>query len=201
MTRARKSRGPNQRSDVREAAVALFAERGYRSTGIRDIADALGIGTTSVYSHIRSKAELLSEIVLETMDAMLAGQADAVASSADPVEQLRRVAESQVRHFTRYPREAVISTRDFVWLEGDDAAKVSEQRRRYRHGIEDLLRRGDEQGTFVVESSKIAAFAIIEMCEAVPTWFRPDGELSESRVAYLYGEYAVSIARAGRRDG
>jgi len=43
---------------------------------------------------------------------------------------------------------------------------------------------------------KIGAFAIIEMCEAVPVWFRPDGEQSEAAVAYLYGEYAVRLAGA-----
>jgi hypothetical protein len=47
-------------------------------------------------------------------------------------------------------------------------------------------------------NSKVAAFAIIEMCEAIPTWFDPAGELSESRVAYLYAQFAVSVARAGK---
>jgi AcrR family transcriptional regulator len=194
----RPSRDRNQRSDVTEAALTLFAERGYRSTGIRDIADALGIGTTSVYSHIRSKAELLREIVSGTMEDLLAAQDDATHSSDDPATQVRRFAESQVLYFTRFPRQALIATGEFVWLEGDDLRRTTELRNRYRHNLEEILRSGDSSGVFRVESPKIAAFAIIEMCEGVPRWFRPGGELSESRVAYLYGEYAVSIARDGR---
>jgi AcrR family transcriptional regulator len=193
------TRRRNTRSDVRDAALTLFAEHGYRATGIRDIADALGIGTTSVYSHISSKAELLSEAVFSTIEAALAAQADAIASSDDTVEQLRRVAESLVRLFTRQPKEAIVTTRDFVWLEGDDRGRALALRQQFREQIEALLRRGDEEGRFAVDNSKVAAFAIIEMCEAVPTWFDPGGELSESRVAYLYGEFAVSIARAGKR--
>jgi AcrR family transcriptional regulator len=184
---------------VREAALTLFAEHGYRATGIRDIADSLGIGTTSVYSHISSKAELLSEVVFSTIDSVLAGEADAIASSDDPVEQLRRVVEGFVRHFTRQPREAIVTTRDFVWLEGEDRARALSLRYEFRERIDALLRRGHEQGAFAVDNSKVAAFAIIEMCEAIPTWFDPAGELSESRVAYLYAEFAVSIARAGKR--
>jgi AcrR family transcriptional regulator len=186
---------------VREAALTLFAEHGYRATGIRDIADRLGIGTTSVYSHISSKADLLSEVVFASIDAVLAGAADAIASSDDPVEQLRRVVESLVRQFTRHPREAIVTTRDFVWLEGADRERAVALRREYRERIEAVLRRGHEEGSFAVEHSKVAAFAIIEMCEAVPTWFDPAGELSESRVAYLYAEFAVSIARAGGHSG
>ncbi|HEY1966399.1 MAG TPA: TetR/AcrR family transcriptional regulator [Pseudonocardia sp.] len=192
----RAARSPNQLSDVREAALSLFAERGYRSTGVRDIADLLGIGATSVYSHVRSKGELLREIVIGTMDAVLLDQADAIASTEDVVEQLRRAAESQIRYFTRFPREAIVTTRDFSWADPEDLPEILEKRRVFRGRIEELLVRGTGQGRFQPKNPKIGAFAIIEMCEAVPIWFRPDGELSEASVAYLYGEYAVRLAGA-----
>lgn len=188
------SRPTRQRSDVRAAALALFAGRGYRSTGIRDIATALGIGPTSVYSHISAKSELLHEIVTETLDALLTEQAEAIATSSDTVEQLRRVAETLVRYFARHPQEAVVATRDFRWAEGIGLAEILTRRQLYRHRIEELLKRGAAEGRFTVANAKIAAFAIIEMCEAVPGWYRPDGELSETQVSYLYGEYAVRIA-------
>src|SRR4029077_7389529 len=98
----------NERSDVRAAAVALFAEQGYRATGVRDIADALGIGATSIYSHIKSKSELLHEILIDTLDAIIAVQQDAIESPPDAVEQLRRGAESQVRFLVEHPQEALI---------------------------------------------------------------------------------------------
>jgi AcrR family transcriptional regulator len=195
--RRRRAAGtPNQLSDVRDAALTLFAERGYRSTGVRDIADSLGIGATSVYSHIRSKSELLRDIVIGTMDAVLANQADAISTTEDVVDQLRRAAESQVRYFTRYPREAIVSTRDFTWADPADLPEILAKRATYRGRIEELLERGTAQGRFQPKNAKIAAFAIIEMCEAVPVWFRPDGEQSEAAVAYLYGEYAVRLAGA-----
>jgi len=55
----RAGRAPNQLSDVREAALSLFARARVPLHRVRDIADALGIGATSVYSHVRSKGELL----------------------------------------------------------------------------------------------------------------------------------------------
>ena len=128
----------NERSDVRKAAVALFAEQGYRATGVREIADALGIGATSIYSHIKSKSELLHEILIDTLDAILAVQQDAIASSPDVVEQLRRAAESQVRFLVEHPQEAVIAIRDFRWAEGDALTAIHERRRRYRKAFEDL---------------------------------------------------------------
>ena len=184
----------NDRSDVRAAAVALFAEHGYRATGVRDIADALGIGATSIYSHIKSKSELLHEILIDTLDAILAMVQDAIASSPDVVEQLRRAAESQVRYLVEHPQQALIAIRDFRWAEGDALTAISERRRRYRTVFEDLLVEGTNQGRMSVSNAKITAFAIIEMAEGVPRWFRPTGEVSINQLAYLYGEYALRIA-------
>jgi AcrR family transcriptional regulator len=184
----------NERSDVRAAAAALFAEQGYRATGVRDIADALGIGPTSIYSHIKTKAELLHEIVVDTLDALLAVQRDAIDSTTDVVEQLRRAAESQTRFLVEHPQEAQIAIREFRWAEGDALTTIQERRRRYRRAFEDLLAEGDRQGHMSVSHAKIAANAIIEMAEGVPRWFRPTGEVSINQLAYLYGEYALRVA-------
>jgi AcrR family transcriptional regulator len=195
-TRARRGRPRviNERSDVRAAAVALFAEQGYRSTGVRDIAGALGIGATSIYSHIKSKSDLLHEILIDTLDAILAVQRDAIASSPDVVEQLRRVAEAQVRFLVEHPQEALITIHDFRWAEGDVLTVIHERQRRYRKVFEDLLIGGANQGRMSVSNAKITAFAIMDMAEGVPRWFRPGGEVSINQLAYLYGEHALRIA-------
>jgi AcrR family transcriptional regulator len=184
----------NERSDVRAAATALFAQQGYRATGVRDIADALGIGPTSIYSHIKTKAELLHEIVIETLDALLAMQHDAIASSDDLVEQLRRVAESQLRFLVEHQQESLIAIREFLWAEGDALSAILERRRRYRAAFEDLIAEGVARGRMTVANPKIAAFSIIEMAEGVPRWFRPGGDMSINQLAYLYGEFALRIA-------
>jgi len=55
-----------------EAAIALFAARGYRETSLQDIGEAAGISRGSVAWHFGSKAGLLETIVAQTIDRMLA---------------------------------------------------------------------------------------------------------------------------------
>jgi TetR/AcrR family acrAB operon transcriptional repressor len=57
---------------LRTAAIHLFAERGYRETSVRDIADAAGISRGSITWHFGSKAGLLEAIVKETIGALVA---------------------------------------------------------------------------------------------------------------------------------
>jgi AcrR family transcriptional regulator len=51
------------RERIREEAVALFTERGYATTSLREIADRVGITKASLYYHYPSKQDLLVSVV------------------------------------------------------------------------------------------------------------------------------------------
>lgn len=192
--RRRQSGKGTELEDIREVALTLFAERGYRGTGIRDIAEALEIGSTTVYNNITSKQDLLRDIVLETCSALLEIQADAIASTDDVVEQLRRIAEGHVHYAAGRQREALITTEDFDAVEEPWLTEVMALRQQYQHRVQEIVEAGKTAGVFDVDLPKLASFAIIEMCESVARWFRDTGPLSQSRVAYAYGDFAVRIA-------
>jgi AcrR family transcriptional regulator len=55
----RLQRGRKSRARIREAARALFRERGFDRATLREIADRAGMGASSIYRHVRTKHELL----------------------------------------------------------------------------------------------------------------------------------------------
>ena len=61
---ARGDRAAVTPATVRDAATTLFAEKGYHGTALSEVAAHLRIRTPSLYNHMRSKQELLAEIVL-----------------------------------------------------------------------------------------------------------------------------------------
>lgn len=60
--------GERTRAQIIEAAIALFAERGYRATSVAMIAKACGISTATVFWHFRSKEGLLQAIFNQMME-------------------------------------------------------------------------------------------------------------------------------------
>ena len=52
-------RGRRSRRRIREAARALFRERGFDGTTLRAIAARAGMGASSIYRHVQTKEELL----------------------------------------------------------------------------------------------------------------------------------------------
>lgn len=53
-----------------EKALALFAEKGYQGTSVKNIADAVGIKDSSLYKHFKSKKEIFDTIVQEMSSRM-----------------------------------------------------------------------------------------------------------------------------------
>ena len=69
-------------------------------------------------------------------------------------------------------------------------------RRRYARPWIALIERGVEEGRFETPSPRLSAFAMIEMGMGVSLWYRVDGPLSESQVAYYYGDMALRLVLA-----
>jgi AcrR family transcriptional regulator len=80
-----------RRDDVVRLAGQLFAEKGYRGTTVREIADAAGILSGSLYHHFDSKESIGDEILAGFLDQVRADYEDALSSGGDPRSVLEQI--------------------------------------------------------------------------------------------------------------
>lgn len=179
---------------VRDAALTLFAVRGYHGTALSEVAQDLGIRTPSLYNHMRGKQDLLHEIVAETSRQVLADYAAAVEGVEDVTERLRRAVETYALRHARHRREALIVNRDVGSLVEPARKEVLDMRRTHERAIRGLISEGVKLGRFHVESPALASFGILEMCVSIARWFRDDGPMNAEEVARQYGEFALRVA-------
>ena len=81
----------SRREEILAAAKRVIAEQGYSDTSMRDIAEASGLLAGSLYSHVRSKAALVGEIVSGFYDELIPAQAAIVAGDGTGADQLREM--------------------------------------------------------------------------------------------------------------
>ncbi len=72
--RTRQPRGSLRRRQILDAAVELFAAKGYRGTGVAALADRVGMTATGMLYYFGSKERLLHEVVAERDRADALGQ-------------------------------------------------------------------------------------------------------------------------------
>jgi AcrR family transcriptional regulator len=181
---------------VLDAALTLFAERGYHGTALSQIADVLGIRTPSLYNHMRSKQDLLRAIVDTTTAGVLRDFTQAIARDAGPADQLREATRVYAHRHATHRRQALVVNRDTDCLDEPHRGEFQARRRDHEHAFRSLISAGVTGGVFTTDSPALASFAIREMCVSIARWFRDDGRLSAADVAAEYSGYALRIVGA-----
>jgi AcrR family transcriptional regulator len=78
----------DRRDELLAAAARLFAQRGYRSVGVDDVAAAVGIAGPSLYHHFATKLDLIVAVITQGADQLLDSTARALADAHDGTEAL-----------------------------------------------------------------------------------------------------------------
>ena len=101
----------DRRAELLAIAAGLFAERGLRATTVRDIADAAGILSGSLYHHFDSKESMVDEILRGFLDALFDRYREIVAQDLGPRATLEAVVDRVLRGHRRAQRRRRRSTR------------------------------------------------------------------------------------------
>ena len=182
--------------DVREVALTVFAERGYHGTTMSAIAQRVGVRVPTLYSHIRSKQDLLVDIAVATTEAVLADYEAAVAGVTDPAERLRRAVEVYALRHATHRREALVVNRDVSSLDEPARGAVLGRIQRHEHAIRGIIADGVAAGAFTTGTPALTSFAILEMSVSIARWFDEDGPLTAQAVASEYADLALNMVRA-----
>lgn len=178
---------------VHEAARDLFANRGYRGTSMKDIAQVLEVSAPNLYNHVASKQDLLYRIMNVAMDRALAALAAALEGVTDLADQLRRATEVTVMDFLENPAEVTVCNTEIRSLDEPFRQAIIDKRDAYSSQIVAIVESGCTQGLFDVREPRVASFAILEMGNNAKAWFHRGGRYTAAEVATLYGTFALRI--------
>ena len=182
---------------ILNAALTLFASRGFHGTSIRDIAAEAGLTSPAIYGHFDSKEQLLAELVRIGHEAHHGCLRRALlASPADPVSQLRAVVDAHVRFHAEFPVLATVANNELHALPTPLVAPSLALRTQSEHLLREIIERGEQLGTFDPPHTWMTMAAIGGMGIRVASWYHADSELTVDEVARTYGELAVRMAGA-----
>ncbi len=85
-----------RRQLIMDAAVGVFARKGYHKARISDITSAAGVGYSTFYLYFPDKLDLLAQSVDEILQAMFADVIEEIRHETDPLKRLRKRAEVAV---------------------------------------------------------------------------------------------------------
>jgi AcrR family transcriptional regulator len=177
-----------RREELLELAAGMFAERGLRATTVRDIADAAGILSGSLYHHFKSKEEMVDEVLRTFLDWLFERYQHIIDTEPNPLARLRGLFLASFDAIEYHHAEVVIYQ--------DEAKRLSSQprfgyiddlNRRQRKMWVDLLKQGIEQGYFQPDIDVDLVYRFIRDTTWVSVrWYQPGGPLTAEQVGRQY---------------
>ncbi|WP_124726817.1 TetR/AcrR family transcriptional regulator [Staphylospora marina] len=174
---------PGRKEEILNIACRLFSRKGYHGTTIRDISDACGILSGSLYAHINSKEDLLYEITDRGANAFLESLRPIVESKDEPLMKLRNAMRAHIRVIERNLEAATVFYHEWKALSGDRLQVIREKRDQYEALWNRIIREGIESGAFRMMDEKFARLLILSAGNWVYQWYRPGGEVSAEEIA------------------
>jgi TetR/AcrR family fatty acid metabolism transcriptional regulator len=184
---ARAERQADRRRQILEAAVKVFARKGFHASRVGDIAEEAGIAYGLVYHYFKSKEDLLETIFRTTWTEMLARVREVEDAGVPASEAVRQVTALLLRTWRRDPDLVRVLVREVT--RSQHVQEEVEEIKDAMEALERIVRRGQEVGDFDAElDPKLAAVVFY-------------GALDEVLTAWVLGQLPdkdEDIARAER---
>lgn len=188
----------SRRDELLELAATMFADRGLRATTVRDIADAAGILSGSLYHHFASKEEMVDEVLRGFLGWLFERYREVIDTEPNPMERLQGLFMASF--------DAIEHRHAQVVIYQDEAKRLSSQPRfsyLAERNIEqrkiwvDVLNEGIEQGYFRPDIDVDLVYRFIRDTTWVSVrWYQPGGPLTAEQVGRQY----LSIVLGGIRQ-
>jgi len=135
------------REKILDAAEELFARRGFAGVGLSEIAEAVGLGKSSLFHHFPTKAQLYAAVVERILHEIEDALTRALAAGGSPVERLDRWVDTIVDLLGARPSHARLLLRSLFEddeLSGSSAEEQAADRTLARivESVSQLLREG-----------------------------------------------------------
>jgi AcrR family transcriptional regulator len=168
-----------KRRQLLDAAVRVFARKGFHASRVGDIAEEAGVAHGLLYHYFRSKDEVLEAVFDENWSVLLTRIANVEETGEPAVDQLRHIAAIVLRTWLHLPDVVRVVVREFG--RSPEVAERIGVLAQPIYAIERVIARGIERGEFRQDiDARFAATVVYgSIDELLTAWVLgrlPDGE-------------------------
>jgi AcrR family transcriptional regulator len=177
-----------RRAELLAIAAGLFAEKGFKNTTVRDIADASGILSGSLYHHFDSKESMVDEILRTFQEELFAAYDEVLASDDDPRTKIERAVRLSFEAIDKHRHEVAIFQNEADYLGGFERfAYLAERNAQSRNVWMTLLTEGVASGALRGDLDIELTYRFIRDTVWVAVrWYRPGRKLTHEAIADQY---------------
>jgi TetR/AcrR family transcriptional regulator, cholesterol catabolism regulator len=185
---------------VVDAAVRLFAEKGYKATSVEDIMATLDSTGAAFYYYFKSKEKVLAAIFDEAMSNAERELKEILGLGLSPPEALERIIATHARVIGQNLHLSTVMFQDLRAVSPMLAREVTQRERKYTHAIRDVYVQGVANGTLINSDPELVVDALLGMANSVYRWYQPWRHPDPDAIGELIGRLAITSVSAVPAD-
>jgi AcrR family transcriptional regulator len=175
------------------AAVRLFAERGFHATGIRQLAETVGVKSSTLYHYMGTKEDLLFKIVQDSSRRLIDAAQRVSARGLAPEPMLCALVQIHVSSHATHRAETAVVDNELRALDVSRRAEAIRLRDTYEEFWKRTIADGCTSGVFSVHDQRLTRLGIIQMCSGVAGWYSESGGLTLRELAATHAHMALRL--------
>jgi len=164
-----------RRHEIFHSSVALILKQGFAGTSMQEIADAAGVGKSTLYDYFPTKDHVLLFVFEEELD-VFQTQAAGLAAQAIPVqEKLIQILEAHLEYLLNNKNFFIELSTQVMQLGQAGQQRIMKKRYAYQDLLRAVFEQGVREGVFRPVNTRLATRALIEAMEVLVYTTRPTG--------------------------
>ncbi|OVZ66263.1 TetR family transcriptional regulator [Pigmentiphaga sp. NML030171] len=179
-------------ADARERilleASKLFAQSGYESSSIGELAAAIGVSKPAIYHYFATKQDIYDAIILQALQGLTDVVVPAVNAQPAPLDKLRVFMTAHAAYLERNYWSFVAMLVGFSGMSPsyrDDAARLRDA---YERLLRQILEQGAREGVFRPGQVVTSGRAVLSLLNWMARWFKPGHGSTAEQIALDYFE-------------
>ncbi|MBL6448346.1 TetR family transcriptional regulator [Fulvivirga sp. 29W222] len=172
----------SRKEQVIRTASELFKQKGYSATSMRDLAQALGIEAASLYSHIKSKEEILQALCFEMAKRFQRSLREVEGADISYSERLRRGITGHIHVMAKELTASAVFMNEHRHLSQPYLRDFLLMRINYINRFKKIIEGGIKAGEFKAVDTKLAVMTLFSSLNWMPHWYDPSGIIDPSEL-------------------
>jgi AcrR family transcriptional regulator len=171
-----------RKDEIINTAAKLFKERGYSAVTMRDLASAMGIKAASLYNHIKSKQEILKEIIISLAEEFTQGLELIQQSNTSSIEKIEEVVKLHVNITSQNTYGMASLNNDWMHLE-ERRDYYLKLRSNYEEELRHIIAEGVKKDEIIDENIEIMLFSILSTLRSLYLWIPKKDYLNPEKLS------------------
>ena len=178
MARIKTEKNISRKDIIVSKAATLFREKGYKAASMRDLAEAVGVEAASLYNHIKSKSELLQELVFNVANRFMVKLDEIESENISSLEKMEKILRFHIDEMINHYEEVYVNDTEWKHLSDPYLSNYQNQRRVYRKRLAAIIEEGIRNKEIKAIDAPTVVLIFLHAVSGIESWHRSTKKIS-----------------------